>query len=207
MHCNAAPTSASDLRQAADPARCRHRLREQHVSAVTTVGCLHQHDFGGGGGLVRDRADPAVHLDRQLLDIITVGCPMQGRLNEFMAAGRPTWRSARSALQRLLSGAEGELRDHPERLRRVLFAQVRMRVRSCVTGRNAHWSACGSVARGVGARQRRGAGGGVRPVGWVPGYELAISQGKYQIVVQGVGLSTLPSPSGRTPRSGGNLFE
>ncbi|GIL63870.1 hypothetical protein Vafri_17738 [Volvox africanus] len=47
----------------------------------------------------------------------------KGRLNEFMAAGRPAWKAARATLQKLLSSSEGELRDQPELLARVIHKQ------------------------------------------------------------------------------------
>ncbi|EFJ45774.1 hypothetical protein VOLCADRAFT_63270 [Volvox carteri f. nagariensis] len=55
---------------------------------------------------------------------VPVHTRVQGRLNEFMAAGRPAWRAARSTLQRLLNASEGELRDNSELMSRVVHKQA-----------------------------------------------------------------------------------
>lgn len=57
-----------------------------------------------------------------------------------MAMGRPAWRAAREALQRLLSGRDGELRDNPGLLRTVLVPEVRLHIVStCFVGQRAHF--------------------------------------------------------------------
>ncbi|KAG2487024.1 hypothetical protein HYH03_014394 [Edaphochlamys debaryana] len=58
-----------------------------------------------------------------------------GQLNEFAAAGRPAWRSARAQLQRLLGAAEGALRDDPALRPRAIFKQSEVRMRlPCAIG-------------------------------------------------------------------------
>jgi fumarylacetoacetase len=51
-----------------------------------------------------------------------------GRLNEFLALGRPAWSAVRTRLSRLLSASESALRDDAELLSRTLVPQADVRM-------------------------------------------------------------------------------
>jgi hypothetical protein len=61
----------------------------------------------------------------------------QESLNAFMALGKPAWQEARATLTRLLSKAEGRLRDDAALRQAAIIPQVRRHVqenlRQCVT--------------------------------------------------------------------------
>lgn len=74
-----------------------------------------------GGGMPRvgvaigERVvDLAALADRGLLEGPPPGVFRAGRLNDFLAQGRPTWERVRARLQELLSAGCPELRDQPE---------------------------------------------------------------------------------------------
>ena len=73
----------------------------------------------------RHRGDAIAATPRAPPPVVTPP-PGQGRLNEFMALGRPAWRAAREQLQRLLATSEGGLRDDVALRDRVVLEQVGM---------------------------------------------------------------------------------
>jgi hypothetical protein len=50
---------------------------------------------------------------------------LQATLNEFMGLGKPAWQEARHTLTRLLSSAEGLLRDNVQLREAAIVPQVR----------------------------------------------------------------------------------
>lgn len=51
---------------------------------------------------------------------------LQSTLNEFMSLGKPAWQEARQTLTRLLSSAEGVLRDNTALRQSAIIPQVSM---------------------------------------------------------------------------------